>query len=165
MVRTRITVVGVAFTGLLLAAALVSAQSADPWIGTWRLNLAKSKFSPGPAPTSSTLKVEAVSGGAQKHTFDGANAQGQATHSERVARFDGADVPVQAIAPATKSVNTNAFRRLGDHSFEVLAKADGKLTSTNRIVVSADGKTLTQTTTGTNAQGQAVSNVSVYDKQ
>jgi hypothetical protein len=72
---------------------------------------------------------------------------------------------VQAVAPPNTTATTNAFRRIGDRSFEVLAKAGGKRTTTNRIVVSADGKTLTQTTTGTNAQGQAVSNVTVYDKQ
>ena len=164
MARKSMMVVGVVL-GLVLAGSLVSAQSAEPWVGTWKLNLAKSKFTPGPPPKSNTLKIEAVAGGTQKHTFDGIDAQGQVTHSERLAKFDGTDVPVQAVAPASTTATTNAFRRTGDHSFEVLAKTGGKLTTTNRIVVSADGKTLTQTTTGTNAQGQTVSNVTVYDKQ
>jgi len=43
-------------------------------------------------------------------------------------------------------------------------KAD-KVTTTNISVVSSDGKTRTVTTTGTNARGQTVNNVTVYDRQ
>lgn len=142
-----------------------AAQAADPWVGTWRLNVARSTYSPGPAPKSSTLRIEAVAGGAQKHTFDGVNAQGQTTHSERIATFDGADVPVQAVMPPATAASTSAFRRIDARTFEVTGKVEGRLTTTNRIVVSADGKTMTQTTTGTNAQGQTVKNVAVYERQ
>jgi hypothetical protein len=60
---------------------------------------------------------------------------------------------------------TNALRRIDDRSFEVVVKVDGKQTVRNRIVVSLDGKTLTQTTTGTNAQDQSVNNVVIWEKQ
>ena len=153
-----------ASAGALWMAHTGSAQSADPWVGAWTLNLSKSTVSPGPPNRRNALKIETVAGGAQKHTFDGLDAQGQPFHSERVATFDGADVMVQAIAPATKVVRTNAFRRLGSHSFEVVAKVDGNVVSTSQIVVSSDGKTLTETTTGVNRQGQAVKSVSIYEK-
>lgn len=162
--RRYVIIVGVV-TASLSTTSWVSAQSADPWIGTWKLNLAKSKFDPGPPPRSNTVKIAAVADGSQKQTFDGVNAQGQTFHSERVTTFDGADVLLQAVSPPSTALTTNAFKRLGDRSFQVTVKADGKVTSTSRIVVSPDGRTLTQTTTGTNAQGQAINNTAVWDKQ
>jgi hypothetical protein len=165
MYRNRSTLVTLTLIGILLA-AFAAAQSADPWIGTWKLNLAKSKYDPGPAPKSQTLKIEAVAGGGQKHTFDGVNAEGEKTHSERTAKFDGTDVPVQAVAPPPTTMNTNAFQRTGDRSFEVTGKVDGKPgRTTTRVTISADGKTMTQTVTGTNAQGKQVNNIVVYEKQ
>ena len=165
MMRRKMTVIGaLAILGVLTSAPVGTAQSGDPWLGTWRLNVAKSKYDPGPGPKSNTLKIEAVAGGAQKHTFDGVDAQGQTIHSERVTKFDGVDVPIQAVPPP-KTTNTNAFRRTGERSFEVVNKVDGKPTTTARVEIAPDGKTLTQTTTGTNAQGRRVNNVIVYDKQ
>jgi hypothetical protein len=163
MARKGMTVICVAFC-LVLVGSPVSTQSADPWIGSWKLDLAKSTFTPGPGPKSNRVTIETAAGGAQKHTFDGVNAQGQAAHSERLAKFDGTDIPLQAVTPASNNSTTNAFRRVGDRSFEVVVKVGGTVTTTNRIVVSADGRTLTQTTTGINAQGQTVSNVSVCEK-
>jgi hypothetical protein len=165
MAGRNMTVRSVALMAMLLVASVAVTQPTDLWVGTWKLNLAKSKFNPGPPPKSSTLRIEPIAGGSQKHTFDGVNAEGQTTHSERVAKFDGSENPVQAVAPPAKTVATNAFRRLDDHSFEVIVKVDGKLTTTNRIVISLDGKTMTQTTTGKNAQGQTVNNTTVYEKQ
>jgi hypothetical protein len=166
MAGTRSGLVGgIALSVLLVVGSIGSAQDTDPWIGTWRLNLAKSTFNPGPPPKSNTLKIEAVSGGAQKHTFDGVNSQGQPTHSERVGKFDGADVPVQAVQPPSQAATTSAFRRVDSRSFEVVNKSAGKLTSTVRVVISADGRTMTQTSNGTNAQGQKTNSISVYDKQ
>ena len=137
----------------------------DPWVGTWKLNVAKSRFDPGPPPKSNSLNIEAVAGGGQKHTFDGVNAQGEKTHSERTTTFDGADVPVQATLPPSNSVTTNAFRRTGERSFEVTSKVDGKPTTTTRVVLSTDGKTLTNTQSGTNPRGQQVNGVVIYEKQ
>ena len=74
-------------------------------------------------------------------------------------------MPVQAVTPPSATPTTNTFRRTGDRSFEVVAKTAGKVTTTNWIVVSPDGKTLTQTTTGTNVRGETLNNVAVYEKQ
>ena len=156
---------GTALAGVLIVISVGFAQGSDPWIGAWKLNLAKSTFSPGPPPKSNTLKIEAVVGGAQRHTFDRVNAKGQPTHSERIGKFDNVDIPVQAVQPPTKTVTNGAFRRLEARSFEVTSTSDGKATTTTRVVISADGKTRTQTQTGTNAQGQTVNSVNVYDRQ
>ena len=148
--------------GLVAAVATASAislsgQASDPEMGTWRLNVAESKFDPGPSPQSQILKQEPWEGGL-KQTFDTVNAQGQAFHQEIIAKFDGEDRGAQ---PA----DTRAFRRIDDHTIEWVNKTNGQVTFTNRIVISADGKTMTQTTTGKSAQGQAVNNVIVRAKQ
>ena len=85
IVRTFLAGVGVA---CLAALASVSAQSPNPHIGAWRVNVAKSKYTPGPAPQSQTVKYEAADGGL-KLTSDGVDATGAKTHAEYTAKFDG----------------------------------------------------------------------------
>ncbi len=164
MTGRNMTVVGSALLGLIVVTLVAVAQPSDPWVGTWKLNLAKSKFNPGPPPKSNTLRIEPVAGGGQKHSFDGVNARGQTAHSERVTKVDGSEVPVQAALPAPTTVDTNIIRRIDGRSYEVVNKVDGKLTTTSRIVVSGDGKTMIQTTTGKNAQGVTVNNTVVWER-
>jgi hypothetical protein len=167
MMRTNPVIAAHAVIAVVLLSVAVAAQTTDAWLGTWKLDVAQSKFNTGQAPQIQTLTIEPVTGGAQKHTFEGTNANGQKVHTERVAKFDGVDAPIvySGEAPAPPEKRTTAFRRIDDHSFEVINKRDGKVFSTGRIVVSADGKTLTNTDTGTSAQGQPVNSVSVYTKQ
>jgi hypothetical protein len=131
-------------------------------LGTWKVNIAKSKYSPASgAPKSATSKFESVQGGI-KNTTDGVSAQGTATHTELTFTFDGKDVPVMG---ATSANTTRAWKRIDDHNYEFVDKVDGKVTTTTRVVISSDGKTRTNTATGKNAQGVAVNNVVVYEKQ
>jgi hypothetical protein len=155
-------VVFVTFAAILFVSSIARAQSSDPWIGTWKVNLEKSTYSPGPPPTvAATVKIE-PSGGGIKTTIDGTNAEGKPTHTETVARFDGKDNPVKgAQAPNT----TNALKRIDDRTFEVIGKVDGKPAITTTVAVAADGKTMTATQSGTNAQGQSVKNSIVLVKQ
>ena len=149
-----------------LAACCVIALSgsvllaAENWLGTWKLNVAKSKYSPGPAPKSWTLKFEATADGI-KLTFDGVDPEGKATHGEYVSKFDGTDVPLAGNPDA----DTASAKKIDDNSYENVWKKDGKTTITAKAVVSDSGKTLTVTLVGTNAKGQAVKNVAVYDRQ
>ena len=149
-----------------LAACCVIALSgsvllaAENWLGTWKLNVAKSKYSPGPAPKSWTLKFEATADGI-KLTFDGVDPEGKATHGEYVSKFDGTDVPFAGNPDA----DTASAKKIDDNSYENVWKKDGKTTITAKAVVSDSGKTLTVTLVGTNAKGQAVKNVAVYERQ
>jgi hypothetical protein len=152
----------VALAALVAVSSTAQAQSSDPWLGTWKVNLAKSTYSPGPKPTvAATVKMEPAAGGF-KTTIDAANAQGQPTHTETVGKFDSKDNPVKG-APAPNS--TTAYKRIDGRTFEAVGKLDGKPTGTTRVAISADGKTLTATQTGKNAQGQNINNVIVADKQ
>jgi hypothetical protein len=157
----RIAVVVVMLAAVLVVGSIARTQSSDPWIGTWKVNLEKSTYSPGPKPTAAaTVKIE-PSGGGIKTTIDGTNPEGQPTHTESVGGFDGKDNPVTG----TPAPMTNALKRVDDRTFEVMGKIDGKPAVTTRVTVSADGKTMSATQTGTNAQGQSVKNVIVLDKQ
>jgi hypothetical protein len=161
-VQKRIAVVVVGLAALLVVSSTARAQLPDPWIGTWKVNLAKSTFSPGPKPTvAGTVKVE-QSGDGFKTTIEGTNPQGQPIHTETVWKLDGKDNPVTG-AQAPNS--TAAYKRIDDRTREITGKVDGKPTITTRVVISADGKTMTVTQTGKNAQGETVKNVIVEDKQ
>jgi flavin-dependent dehydrogenase len=58
-----------------------------------------------------------------------------------------------------------SYTRENDRTMTLTAKKDGKVTLSGKVVVAADGKSRTVTTTGTNAKGQKVSSTAVYDKQ
>jgi hypothetical protein len=147
---------------LSTAAFIAVGQTTEPWLGTWKINLATSTYSPGPKPTvGATVKVEPAQGGF-KTTIDGVNANGQPIHTENVSQFDGKDTAV-AGAPTPKT--TAGYRRIDERTFESVAKVDGKVTVTTRVVVSADGKTETVTQTGKNPQGQTVNNILILEKQ
>ena len=157
----RRTILGVAtFIGVVALTSPLRGQAQEPWFGTWKLNLAKSKYSPGPAPKSTTTKLEPWQGGF-KNTTDAVTATGEARHVEYSGKFDGKDNTVSG----NPDVDTNTYRRIDDHTYEVVAKKSGKATLTSRIVISPDGKTRTVTQTGKNAQGQTVNNTAVYDRQ
>ncbi len=137
-----------------------TANAADNWLGTWKLNVAKSKYSPGPAPKSFTAKIEAWEGGI-KVTTDGVGADDKPTHIEFAAKYDGKDYPYKG----NPNIDTVALKRIDDDSYEGITKLKGKVMGTSKTVVSKDGKTRTQTQTGTDAQGRTVSNTVVSDRQ
>jgi hypothetical protein len=160
-ITARSLVSSVACLGLsafLIGAAF--AQS-DPQVGAWKLNVAKSKYSPGPAPKSATTKIEAAGAGT-KVIVDQALADGTARHWEFTANYDGKDSPVTGNNPDADMV---ARTRLDANTVQTVAKKGGKVTTTQTSAVSSDGKTRTVTTKGVNASGQQVNNVAVYEKQ
>jgi hypothetical protein len=134
--------------------------AADTWIGTWKLNLAKSKYSPGPAPRSQTLKFETTANGIRL-TTEGVTVQGNTTTGGYVSHFDGKDV----LWTGNPDADTAAAKRIDDYTYENVWKKGGLPTITAKVAVSRDGKTLTVTQTGKNAQGQTVNITAVYEKQ
>ncbi len=154
-------------TGLFLFAVIsiltfsVVAFGADNNVGTWKLNLAKSKFSPGPAPKSQTLKIEAWGDDGVSYTADGMSADGKPTHAEFQAKYDGKDYPFKGNPDA----DTISYKRIDANTVEANTKLKGKATISAKVTVSADGKTRTVAQTGKDANGHDVNNVAVYDKQ
>jgi hypothetical protein len=144
-----------------VAAATVAAQS-NPLVGTWKLNVAKSKFSPGPGPKSLTRTVVADGDGV-KYTFEGTAADGTALAYSFSVHFDGKDNPVTGAMPG--GVDAISAKRTDANTYEATTKKGGKVIGSSKVTVSADGKTTTVDAKGTNAKGEATHDVSVYDKQ
>ena len=148
--------------GIVLGAGLVhvSAQASNPRLGTWKLNVEKSKYNPGPAPQSVTMKIEAAGEG-EKATTEGVNAAGTATGTQYTAQYDGKDYPMTG----SQTADTVSLKRVDARTMERTDKKGEKVVATSTRVVSEDGKTMTITTKGTNPQGQATNNVTVWEKQ
>jgi len=153
-------------SGLLAAGAALlcwacSSLASSKWIGTWELNPAESKYSPGPAPKSQTVKFQ-VAGDSVNLTSDGVGADGTATHSSYTSRFDGKDVlwegnPDADIASPLK-INASSYDN-------IWKKKDGRATMISRVTVSADGRIMTVVQKGTNENGEPVSITAVYDRR
>lgn len=146
---------------LTLAVVALFGQAAfagDNWIGTWKLNAAKTTGSN--AIRAQTLKFESTPDGI-KLTSDGIDADGKPMHGGYTSKFDGKDVTWTGNPMA----DTAAPKRIDDNTYENVWKKGGKATVTAKVSVSKDGKTLTVTQAGTDAQGKAVSATAVYDRQ
>ena len=140
-------------------AGIALCYAADVNMGTWKLNEAKSKFSPG-ATKNHTVVYEAA-GENMKVTVDGVDKDGKAAHNVWVGKFDGKDYPVTG-EPAYDS---RSYTRVDDHTLSMTIKKAGKVTATGKITVSADGKSRTVTTMGSDPAAAAMNNTAVYDKQ
>jgi hypothetical protein len=132
----------------------------DSLLGTWVLNVAKSKYTPGPPPKEQTTIIEAAGQGL-KFTTKGTDSDGKPTMTAFTANYDGKDYPVTGN-PAWDMVS---LKRVNANTVEYTRKRGGKVVQTATSVVSKDGKTRTITATGVDAQGQKINNVSVYDKK
>lgn len=132
--------------GLTLAfcfLALPLCLAADPLVGTWKLNEAKSKFTPGTG--KNTRVVYETRGSQVRITADGVNADGKPTHSEWIGKLDGKDYSITGDPNA----DMRSYRKVDDRTLDFTGKKGGKITVTGRVVVAADGKSRTVTTSGT----------------
>ncbi len=152
--------IAVAAMLLVALAAYVSIAAADEQSGTWKMNAAKSKYSPGPAPKELTVKIEADENHI-KLNADGTNGDGTPLHVEYDAKFDGKDYPATGL-PNADSVSV---KRLKGGGIESQQKKGGQVVMTISSVISKDGKTRTSTWRGKDAQGHEVHNVVVLEKQ
>jgi len=149
----------VVLTFVTLVVGATMCFAANPNLGTWKLNEAKSKLSPD-LPKNLTVVYEAA-GDDIKGTIDGVDAKGKPTHNEWTGKFDGKDYPVTGD-PAS---DTRAIKQIDDHHYELTVKKGGKVTMSGKAVISTDGKTRTVTVSGTTAAGKKVETTAVYDKQ
>ena len=159
---TRSVVASVVLVGglsLVVGSGSVSAQT-DPATGTWKINLAKSKYVPGPAPKSNVITITATAS-SYHVTAKGEDAAGKPTSIDYMATFDGKDSPVKG-APA---YDTTAIKRIDANTTEQTRKKEGKTVQTATRKISADGKTMTVTTRGKDEAGRTLNTVAVYDKQ
>jgi hypothetical protein len=164
--RTTLTLTSMAL--LFLAAVLTTAvpqigqAQSNPLIGTWKLNLAKSKYLGAPAPRSTTL-IFTAEGENLKLTADTIDAQGQAVKTVFTHIYDGKPHPTTGVAAGL--YDSSAYTRSDANTINIVRLKDGKAVQTGWAVLSADAKTYTVTTGGTGPNGQAMSSVAVFEKQ
>jgi hypothetical protein len=173
--RMKTKTIGLTLAFCFLAGPLCLA--ADPLIGTWKLNEAKSKFTPGTG--KNTRVVYEAMGGQVRITADGVNVDGKPTHSEWSGKLDGKDYSVTGDPNA----DMRSYRKVDDRTLDFTVKKGGNITVTGRVVVAADGKSRTVTTSGTTGtaapagragqrgdfaaeqRGKKFKNIAVFDKQ
>src|SRR5438874_1101457 len=154
--------------GVAIAAALAFGAE-NNFLGTWKLNLEKSKYNPGPPPKSLTEIIEAAEGG-MKVTVTGEGPDGTPINGTFTAKYDGKDYPVTDAATGTPaghhtgtSFDSIAIKQVDANTHTFTTKKDGKVFSKGQAKVS--GNTLTITSRGTDAKRQSFNNTAVYDKQ
>ena len=133
--------------------------AADPHMGTWKLNQAKSKITPGTLIFTTIIYKSTF--GKVKVKGEGIDADGKPVHSEWTGTFDGKDYPVTGDPIS----DTRSYTKVDDRTLDLTVKKGGKVIDTVRMVLSADGKSRTVTVTGTTPKGKKFKNVVVYDKQ
>jgi len=145
-----------------LAITSVAALAADNTIGTWKLNVEKSKYTPAPMPIKSLNVTREASEGGVKQTTTGERTDGTAINASYTAKYDGKDVQVSG----NSQYDTIAIKQLNANTLtDDRKKTGGPYKATGRTVVSNGGKTMTTTTKGTNADGKEFIQILVFDKQ
>src|ERR1041385_3097963 len=147
--------------GLTLALSIAAAAMCfahNPTLGTWKLNESKSKFGDGAGKT--TLVVWEKVGHQNKCTVDGIDADGKKVHTVWSGKLDGKDYPITGDTTS----DTRSFKLNGAHKINRVSKKDGKEVGDGTIVVAANGKTRTVTSTIRNAKGVKVTSTQFYDK-
>jgi opacity protein-like surface antigen len=141
-------------------AVALAADAPNPVVGTWTLNLAKSKFSPGPAPKSQTRTYAQTAQGTAL-TFNGVAADGSAVSGQSTFKYDGKDYPITG----SPDFDTLSLKRINGSTVKSTQKKAGKVVGTTTRTISAHGKVLTLLSKGTDAKGMSYDNVLVFDKQ
>jgi len=154
MMKTRITVVAVALSFVVAAACF----AANPQMGTWKLNEAKSKMPAGMGKNTTVTYTEEKD--KIKVAVEGVDKDGKPAHSVWVGKFDGKAYPLKG----NLSYNSVAYKMVNDRTNDITTMKDGKMIWNGRITVSADGKSRTVTINGTDAKGKKFKGTAVYDK-
>jgi hypothetical protein len=144
-----------------IVCAPVFAQN-NPAVGTWKLNVEKSKYNPGPAPKSLTRTLEAQ-GDNVKYSFEGVSAEGTGVAYSFTVAYDGKESPITGSMPG--GADAIAIKRIDASTFEATLTKAGKIVGTAKSEISKDGKVTTITAQGTSGDGQAMTSTAIYDKQ
>jgi hypothetical protein len=142
-----------------LSASLVFG-AADPFAGTWKLNVYKSRYAPGACPKGMVIEMEPAGEGI-RYRSDTTYANGKGNHSEYTAGYSGRE----AIVTGTTGLMTPvSLKRVDFNVVEASYMRGFQAIATSRRVVSRDGRVMTITTTSKGADGKLVTNVGVYEK-
>lgn len=146
----------------LVASSTLLAQS-NTQLGTWKLNVAKSKYVGTQAPKSDMRTIEAQGAGVKAST-DGVAADGSRVAYSYMTNYEGKDSAISGVG-FPNGADTIAIKRIDANTTTAISKKAGKVVLTTKTVVSKDGKVMTITAKGTDAQGQPTSATTVWEKQ
>ena len=155
-----VLVLSAAVSGPLKAQAMTQA---NPYVGTWKLNIEKSKFTGIPAPKSLTREVVADGAGA-KYTYKGTAADGKAIDYSFSTNYDGKDGAITGSG-APGGADALSIKRISANKTEAIVKRDGKEIGKSAAEVSKDGKITTIRGSGKTPDGKDYSSVLVFEKQ
>ena len=155
MMNIRIAVAAVAVSFMATAGCF----AANPHIGTWKLNEAKSKLAPTMGKNNTVVYSEAKD--KMKVTVDGVDKDGKPTHGVWVGQADGKTYKMKG----NLAWDAAAYKVVNDHTYGITTMKGEKVRTTGTSTVSADGKTRTVATEGTDADGKKFKSKAVFDKE
>lgn len=147
---------------LILCVAALSQAQTDPFLGTWKLNLKKSQFHPGPPPKSGTRIVTTGPNGMHV-SVKRVNDDGGTQEFEYTTNLDGKSYPITGSGP--EGADSIAVNLTAPKTMQVTLRSAGKVVGTATISVSGDGKSLTIRSKVTRADGAQANDIAIYDKQ
>jgi hypothetical protein len=159
MNRVRRSVLIAAVFAVVLSAAGRAADATDPLVGTWKLNLARSSFQPGPGPKGQ-LRIYRRSEDAEQLVSRGVGADGKPTLVQYTARYDDKDHHMTGSSGGDQI----QLKRVDALTTQSIQKRDGKAAIIATRTVSQDGRTLTVVTKGTTATGETIDATMVFDR-
>lgn len=154
---TMCLAVGAAFSAPATKPA--PASNANPLMGTWKLNEAKSSIETGTSKNNTV--VYSAMGDQVKIVVDGTDTKGKPSHHEWVGKFDGKFYRVKGDSMS----DMRAYKKINDRTLDFTVKHHGAVTVTGHIMVSADGKSRTVTTRRVDVNGRRFASKAVYDKK
>lgn len=140
-------------------------EAPDALIGSWVLNVGKSAYA-GPPPMSGGRSFDYTRDGLVLCVYETVNASGARSLGHWYATLDGKEYNPDFLRRSGATPNMMiALKKTDDYTIDISLKQNGRVVQTGAFKLSSDGKTLTQTLTGTNPQGQRTTNIAVFDKQ
>ena len=149
--------------GLMIAfgaASIASAADTDPVIGTWTLNLSKSKFPGNTAPKSMTRVYTAGANGTDMKAT-GVAADGSAISLSATFTYDGKDCAITG----SSSYDAASLKKVNGSTVRGELKKGGTVVGHSTRAISEKGKVLTLSTSMKTAKGGTTHDVAVFDRQ
>jgi hypothetical protein len=160
--KRLLTLLAIISLVLAASATMLAQTQKDSHIGTWKLNVAKSKFNPGPGYKSETRSYEPTADG-YKFQGERVNPDGSTQKYGFTVKYDNKDYPVTGKDPG--GADSIAVELVDANHIDSTSKKGHEVLYTSKVEVSQDGKVMTITTKGKNPDGEPFENVQVYDRQ
>jgi len=135
--------------------------SADPFVGKWRMSVARSKYPAGTCPTSMTIEMRPAGQGVS-YRSDSTFKNGAETHAQYTADYDGRQVIVMSAHGLLLPVS---LKRINPRTVEASYSRGMQVVATSRRAISPDGRRMTITTISKDASGKSVKTIGIYYKE